>query len=173
MYTSPLGDMLLACCSRGMTGCWFVGQKNFPSISMENVRTATHPYLNAGQQYLDSYFARDKALAPIPPLYPIGTPFQLAVWKCLSSIPYGTTTTYGDISKQTAAALNKERVSAQTVGNAVGHNPLSIFIPCHRVVGQKHQLAGYAGGIWRKWKLLAHEGVDMQSYEKPQEFSSL
>lgn len=103
----------------------------------------------------------------MPPIHVTGSPFQLSVWEILRQIPYGETTTYGQIAKQLAAERNLPHMSAQAVGGAVGHNPVSILIPCHRVIGSRGNLTGYAGGLQRKVKLLAYEGVDIERYCAP------
>ena len=100
----------------------------------------------------------------MPPLHVTGTPFQLSVWEILKKIPYGKTTTYGEIAKEIAAQRGLPRMSAQAVGGAVGHNKISILIPCHRVVGAGGNLTGYAGGLGRKEKLLALEKVDVHGW---------
>ena len=100
-------------------------------------------------------------------LKPQGSLFRQEVWKLLCEIPYGEVTTYGKIAKVVAQKLHKEKMSGQAVGNAVGHNPISIIIPCHRVVGTSGSLTGYAGGIDKKIALLKHEGVDMTHYFIP------
>lgn len=103
----------------------------------------------------------------LPPLHLIGTPFQLSVWKILQKIPYGKTVTYGEIAKEIAAQKGSSSMSAQAVGGAVGHNEISIIVPCHRVVGTNGSLTGYAGGLDKKVKLLTLENVDMQNYWSP------
>jgi methylated-DNA-[protein]-cysteine S-methyltransferase len=95
------------------------------------------------------------------PLAPQGSAFRRAVWRLLTQIPYGEVTTYGALAQQMAQATGRERMSAQAVGGAVGHNPISIIVPCHRVVGANGSLTGYAGGVATKQRLLEHEGVDM------------
>ena len=103
----------------------------------------------------------------------IGTPFQILVWKILQKIPYGKTVTYGEIAKEIAKQKGMPRMSAQAVGGAVGHNAISIIIPCHRVVGSNGSLTGYAGGLQKKIKLLTHEGVDMGRLFVPRRGSAL
>ena len=107
------------------------------------------------------------------PLAPIGGKFRQEVWGILCEIPYGEVITYGDIAKKVAAKMNKESMSSQAVGGAVGHNPISIMIPCHRVVGSNGSLTGYAGGIGIKVKLLELEGVDMTDFFVPQKGTAL
>lgn len=105
------------------------------------------------------------------PLKPMGSEFRQLVWKILMEIPYGELTTYGNIAKEAAFRMGKERMSAQAVGGAVGHNPISIIIPCHRVVGTTGSLTGYAGGMEKKIKLLTHEGGDMTKLFVPRHFT--
>ena len=106
---------------------------------------------------VDRYFAKENPSIKEIPLAPIGGEFRQKVWKILCEIPYGKTTTYGEIAKRIAKEMDKEKMSAQAVGNAVGHNPISIIIPCHRVVGKYGSLTGYAGGIEKKRILLELE----------------
>ena len=148
-YQSPLGLLLLTCEDDGLTGIWFgreIPEKEKP-----------HPILEETKQWLDAYFAGQACFRKIP-LKPEGTAFQKQVWKILLTIPFGQTRTYGDIAREMAEFTGKEKMSAQAVGQAVGRNPISILIPCHRVIGAKGQLTGYAGGIDKKIWLLRHEG---------------
>lgn len=147
-YDSPVGKLLLTCTDQGLTGIY---------MDRETARQAEHPILQQTADWLDAYFRGEKNTAEIP-LAPEGTAFQKQVWKLLSGIPYGQTQTYGDLARKMAAVLGKEKMSAQAVGQAVGKNPISILIPCHRVVGSNQHLTGYAGGLNRKIWLLRHEG---------------
>lgn len=173
-YASPLGDMLLTADGKGLTGAWFVGQKYFATRSCdaheislaeicdasENSRVDSAFILARAKQWLDQYFAGIEPIEQVP-LHLIGTDFQQEVWSILLSIPYGQTSTYGDIAKQIADKRGIARMSAQAVGGAVGHNPISIIVPCHRVLGSDGSLTGYAGGIERKISLLSLEGIDV------------
>ncbi|MBQ3193549.1 MAG: methylated-DNA--[Oscillospiraceae bacterium] len=150
-YPSPLGTLLLTCEENALTGLWM--QRRPP----ETGRREDHPVLKQAMQWLDGYF-RGEVQPVLFPLNPEGTPFQKQVWQLLLTIPYGTTRSYGDIAQEMAGLLGKEKMSAQAVGQAVGKNPISILIPCHRVVGAKGQLTGYAGGRDKKVWLLRHEG---------------
>lgn len=129
---------------------------NKETDNTNDVNYANDVVLAKTKQWLDEYFA---GICPafMPPLKPQGTPFQELVWQLLLGIPYGATTTYGELAQAVAQHLGKERMSAQAVGQAVGHNPIDIIIPCHRVVGKNGQLTGYAGGLGRKKALLALE----------------
>ena len=155
-YRSPLGEMLLAADETGVTGLWFAGQKYFAwHLDKEQVEKEI-PLFTTVKQWLDVYFAGSEPDFTVP-LHFTGTAFQNEVWGILCAIPYGRTTTYGEIAKQLAARRGLPHMSARAVGGAVGHNPISILVPCHRVVGLGGSLTGYAGGLERKRCLLALE----------------
>ena len=157
-YDSPLGGILLAADEIGLTGLWFEGQKYF-ARDLSDVRIEQEtPVLAEAKRWLDIYFT-GKEPDFLPPLHPTGSEFRKAVWEILLQIPYGQTTTYGEIARQLAKKQGLARMSAQAVGGAVGHNEISIIIPCHRVVGAGGSLTGYAGGLEIKRKLLALEGI--------------
>lgn len=165
-YMSPLGNMLLAADANGLTGTWFEGQTYFArSLDVQHQERETS-VLTDTKRWLDMYFRGMKADF-LPPLHPIGSAFQQSVWEMLLQIPYGHTTTYGEIARQLAKKQGISRMSAQAVGGAVGHNPISILIPCHRVVGTNGSLTGYAGGIEKKIQLLTLEKCDMYSFTIP------
>ena len=151
-YASPLGGILLAADEQGLTGLWFDGAKYFAANLPEEYEEKSTPILDEAARWLDLYFA-GRQPAFTPPLHLVGSDFRRRVWKRLLDIPYGQTVTYG--------ALLGKGMSAQAVGGAVGHNPISIIVPCHRVVGVNGSLTGYAGGIDKKIHLLALEGVDV------------
>lgn len=155
-YISPLGSILLAADETGLTGLWFEGQKYFADTLDPQNAEKELPVLVQVRQWLDIYFSGKEPGFQVP-LHVAGTEFQLKVWKFLSAIPYGQTITYGAIARQIAVTEGMERVSAQAVGGAVGHNPVSIIIPCHRVVGSDGKLTGYAGGLEKKAALLKLE----------------
>ena len=164
-YPSPLGKLLLTADQTGLTGLWFAGQKYVPQDLEENSREAALPIFEEAKRWLDIYFSgREPDF--MPPLHLTGTPFQEAVWEILLTIPYGATTTYGDMAKQLAAKRGLPHMSAQAVGGAVGRNPLAIIVPCHRCVGSKGQLTGYAGGLDKKKALLALEKADILAQAK-------
>ena len=155
--SSPLGELILASDGQSLTGLWFSGQKYAPAPPPESAR-ADLPVFARTQSWLTTYFqGRDPG--PVPPLHLEGTPFQLAVWQLLQGIPYGQTATYGALAGQMARQLGLKSMSAQAVGGAVGRNPISILVPCHRVVGFNGSLTGYAGGLERKRALLRLEGA--------------
>lgn len=159
-YASPLGEMTLAERDGSLIGLWIEGQKYFLSkYKHEGMRCADSGVLICACEWLDRYFAGEKPGVFELPLAPEGTKFQHGVWDMLCDIPYGSTTTYGQIAKQMAAKMGRRSMSSQAVGGAVGHNPISIIIPCHRVLGADAKLTGYAGGIEKKIWLLEHEGV--------------
>ena len=165
-YDSPLGGILIAADETGLTGLWFDGQKYFANqLPAEHTRQET-PILAETKRWLDVYFSGRKPDFT-PPLHPTGSSFRQEVWAILLEIPYGQTVTYGDIARQMAARRGLPRMSAQAVGGAVGHNEVSIIIPCHRVVGAGGSLTGYAGGIGKKVKLLTLEGADMSRFYVP------
>lgn len=155
-YDSPLGDILLAADEAGLTGLWFEEQRHYAATLPEDVQTKEMPALMEGRRWLDIYFAGNEPDFT-PPLHPIGTPFRMAVWHILLEIPYGATTTYGAIAKRLAKERGLPQMSAQAIGSAVGRNPISLIIPCHRVIGRNGRLTGYAGGLHRKASLLALE----------------
>lgn len=171
-YDSPLGAILLAADETGLTGLWFDGQKFFArDLPAECVEQNT-PALSEVKRWLDIYFT-DKEPDFMPPLHPIGSAFRRSVWDILLRIPYGQTTTYGEIARQLAEKQGRPRIAAQAVGGAVGHNKISIIIPCHRVVGTNGSLTGYAGGIDKKVKLLEWEHTDMTGLFVPREGTAL
>ena len=151
---------MLAADETGLRGLWFDGQTYFArDLSAERNEQNT-PALTEAKRWLDIYFA-GKEPDFLPPLHPTGSAFRQSVWEILLKIPYGQTITYGDIARQLAAKRGLANMSAQAVGGAVGHNEISVIIPCHRVVGANGSLTGYAGGIDKKIKLLELERADM------------
>lgn len=163
VYSSELGDILLAADEIGLTGLWFFGQSYFAdTLPVEQIAQET-PILAQAKEWLDEYFS-GKEPDFTPTLHPIGSPFRQAVWKLLLQIPYGQTTTYGEIARQLEKLQNRPHMSAQAVGGAVGHNGISIIIPCHRVVGTKGSLTGYAGGLDKKMALLELEHANRKTY---------
>lgn len=171
-YSSPLGGILLAADEIGLTGLWFDGEKYFAdNLPAEHAERQT-PILAEAARWLDIYFT-GKEPGFTPPLHPIGSPFRQAVWEILLQIPYGQTTTYGEIARQLAEKQGLEKMSAQAVGGAVGHNEISVIIPCHRVVGTSGSLTGYAGGIDKKVKLLELERADMRGFFIPKKGTAL
>lgn len=165
-YASPLGGILLAANDIGLTGLWFDGQKYYAdNLPAEHIERET-PILTDAKRWLDVYFTGNEPDFK-PPLHPVGSAFRQKVWKLLLQIPYGQTVTYGELARQLAEKQGLARMSAQAVGGAVGHNPISLIIPCHRVVGTHGSLTGYAGGIDKKIMLLELEQADMQGFFVP------
>lgn len=157
-YDSPVGKLTLAAKEDALTGLWIEGQKYYPGTLREEARENRElSIFISAEKWLDSYFAGEKPKISDIKLSPAGSEFARSVWKILCDIPYGETMTYGEIARMITAQRNGRRMSAQAVGGAVAHNPISIIIPCHRVVGSNGSLTGYAGGIDKKRKLLTHE----------------
>lgn len=151
-YTSPIGEMLIVSDGKAVCGVWFYGQKHFPSF--ENIiRKDDLAIFRDVKDWLDRYFDGENPKITFA-LNPQGTPFRQKVWKILSEIPYGETSTYGEIASRISPTM-----SARAVGGAVGHNPISILIPCHRVLGANGKMTGYAAGIDRKVELLKLEKI--------------
>jgi methylated-DNA-[protein]-cysteine S-methyltransferase len=162
VYPSPLGEITLASDGKNLTGLWFAGQKYHGAVVYKGmVKKAGVPVFDLAREWLNGYFKGGNPLISDLPLAPAGTEFRQMVWRILCRIPYGELTSYGDIARKAAAITGKNRISSRAVGGALGHNPVSIIIPCHRVVGAGGSLTGYGGGIERKIKLLELEGVDM------------
>ena len=173
-YASPLGDLLLAERDGALAGLWLQGQKYFlGSVQNEPTARDESPVFIQTKQWLDLYFAGEQPAINELTLAPAGRDFRRAVWKILCEIPYGQVITYVDISKKIAAGRGTENMSAQAVGGAVGHNPISIIIPCHRVVGTNGSLTGYAGGLDKKIKLLTLEGADLSRLFVPKKGTAL
>lgn len=171
-YNSPLGGILLAADEIGLTGLWFNGQKYFARSLPAGYTEQNTPALSEAKRWLEVYFTGKKPDF-MPPLHIVGSAFRRAVWEILLQIPYGKTTTYGEIARQLTKKQKLPRMSAQAVGGAVGHNEISIIIPCHRVVGTNGSLTGYAGGIDKKIKLLELEHTDMSSFFVPKSGTAL
>ena len=152
-YESPLGTMVMLGTLSYLTDLFFIDEAHAPSYDdAEYIEQLTGPF-EVTIMWLNQYF-NGKNPFITPPIQLEGTEFRKSVWSILQTIPYGDTTTYGDIGKQIAQQQGKEKFSAQAVGGAVGHNPISIIVPCHRVIGSNGQLTGYAGGIERKKYML-------------------
>ncbi len=154
-YQSPLGAVTLASDGNALTGLWFDGQKHFAETLPADHSEQMLPVFAEAERWLDRYFSGG---IPdfTPPLFLRGTPFRRLVWEQLLLIPYGTTVTYGQLAERLSVQTGR-RVSARAVGGAVGHNPISLIVPCHRVIGADGSLTGYAGGTDRKSELLRME----------------
>lgn len=157
-YKSPVGNLTIASDEESIVGLWIENQKYFKeTIHSKLKRKDDLPILKQAKEWLDRYFKKQNPSYKDLNLNPEGNSFRKIIWNHLLEIPYGKTTTYGEIAKKVAKELGKEKMSAQAIGGAVGHNPISIIIPCHRVVGKNGDLTGYAGGIETKKKLLELE----------------
>lgn len=169
--SSPLGRLTLSSDGDFLTGLWIQDQKYFggKALKGECREDGSLPVFSAAASWLSRYFAGERPVPGELSLWPEGSPFQQEIWKLLCEIPYGQVTTYGALAKEAALRLGRERMSGQAAGGAVGHNPISIIIPCHRVVGADGSLTGYAGGISKKVWLLEHEGVDMRGIFWPKQ----
>lgn len=164
-YTSPVGTLTISTDGTALTGLWIQNQKYFPTLTdHQQVSPTDNPIFAAAVSWLDLYFSGKNPPITALPLAPTGTPFRQQVWRHLCHIPYGQTTTYGSLAKIIAAENNLNSMSPQAIGNAVGHNPISIIIPCHRVVGADNTLTGYAAGTDVKRKLLTLEGADITKF---------
>lgn len=171
-YDSPLGGITLSGSGTELTGLWFDGQKYFGDTLPNEYEEKTLPVFEQAACWLDIYFSgRDPGF--IPQLSMKTTPFRKAVWKIMLTIPYGKTMTYGEIANEIAKQKGLPAMSAQAVGGAVGHNSISLMIPCHRVVGTNGSLTGYAGGIDKKIQLLTMEKADMSSFFVPKKGTAL
>lgn len=171
-YASPLGGITVASSEIGIKGLWFDGQKYFGDTLTGMCEEKPLPILSQAVRWLDIYFS-GKAPSFTPPLAMETTPFRRAVWEIMLTIPFGKTMTYGEIAEIIAKHRGINRMSAQAVGGAVGHNSISLIIPCHRVVGTNGSLTGYAGGIDKKIKLLTLEKADMTSLFVPKSGTAL
>ena len=170
-YSCPMGQLLLAADDSALVQLRFDAEKQLGSLP-KDISFVETPVLQATKRWLNIYFSGQEPDF-MPPLRPTGTDFQQKVWQLLRQIPYGETTTYGEIARALAVQQGQSRMSAQAVGGAVGHNEISIIIPCHRVVGTNGSLTGYAGGIDKKVKLLELEQTDMTRFFMPKKGTAL
>jgi len=164
VYNSPVGKLTIACDNKeNIVGLWTEGQSYFVNTIKSEIQEMNElEIFNMTKNWLNRYFKGENPAIKELPLKPAGSDFRREIWKLLCSIPYGKTTTYGEIAKIIAKNRGVKIVSAQAVGGAVGHNPISIIIPCHRVIGKNGHLTGYAGGIETKIKLLKTEGINIK-----------
>jgi len=173
-YSLPIGKITLACDGESLVGLWLEGQKYYGgSLNGKLTEKNDFPIFDAARSWLDRYFSGERPAISELALAPVGGEFRQQVWRILCEIPYGEYITYGDIAKLMAAETGRTAMSAQAIGGAVGHNPISIIIPCHRVVGANGSLTGYAGGIDKKIRLLEHEGADMSRLHMPTKGTAL
>ena len=173
-YQSPVGPLVVASDGESLIGLWLEGQKYFgDTVAEERIEKPGLPVFTAARKWLDSYFGGGRPPIADLALAPRGSEFRRAVWALLCAIPSGEYTTYGELAKKLAAKMHKGGMSCQAIGGAVGHNPISIIIPCHRVVGTNGSLTGYAGGITKKIQLLQLEGVDTSRFFIPKKGTAL
>jgi len=172
---SPLGELMIASDGEKLTGIWNNNQKYHGQTLFKNlVKKANLPIFEIVKNWLDRYFnGENPPISEVPFSDSNASEFRKEVWKILCDIPYGEVITYGDIAKAVAKKLGKSKMSSQAVGGAVGHNPISILVPCHRVVGSNGSLTGYAGGLKIKIKLLELEGLDMGRFFVPTKGTAL
>lgn len=169
-YNSPVGKLLIASKDGKLIGLWIEGQKYYlGKIKDELIENDKEEILVKTKKWLNKYFLGENPKISDLDISLNGTSFEKVVWELLKKIPYGEVTTYKELSKKVAKKLGKEKMSAQAVGGAIGHNPISIIIPCHRVVGTDGSLTGYAGGIDKKIKLLKQEKVNMEKLYIPKQ----
>ena len=172
-YKSPIGDILLASKNNKLIGLWIEGQKCYFSNLKEEIKEEDTEILLKTKEWLDRYFKGEKPSINELVLGPLGSGFRKSVWKILCEIPYGEVITYKDIADTIAKQKGLKKMSSQAVGGAVSHNPISIIIPCHRVVGSNGSLTGYAGGIDKKVYLLKQEKVNMEKLFIPKKGTTL
>ena len=172
-YPSPLGAMIMTSDEEGLTGLWFAeGSRYGHPEGMQDALRCENTYFDQTKRWLDIYFTGHDPVF-LPRIHRIGSAFRNRVSEILCKIPFGHTVTYGWIAKQIAVERGLKTMSAQAVGGAVGHNPIDIIVPCHRVVGASGSLTGYGGGILRKKALLELEGVDIRRFTIPQKGTAL
>ena len=164
-YTSPVGTYLMAADDIGICGLFTDREKNYTRILQSQCREKETPELKRCREWLDIFFS-GKEPDFTPKLHLTGSKFRLAVWQLLLQIPYRTTTTYKELAAKIAKQRGIARMSAQAIGGAVGHNPVAVIVPCHRVVGSDNSLTGYAGGLDIKFRLLELEGLDMEKFRR-------
>lgn len=161
IFNSPLGELILSENNGGLNGCWFKDQPGAPKIESSDKEAEFSQVLKEAESWLWAYFSGKASADKIPALIPEGTDFQKMVWNQLRTIPAGKIISYGDLADVLSDQLGRN-VSPRAVGHALGLNPVSIFLPCHRVIGKNRKLTGYAGGISRKEQLLILEGHEIR-----------
>ena len=167
---SPVGRLILTGTEEGLTGLWREEYCHYPpELRGETTTDGALPVLDQTADWLERYFAGERMDGNEIPLTPRGSAFRREVWDLIRAIPYGELMTYGEAARILAERRGIPKMAAQAVGGAVGHNPISILIPCHRVIGANGNLTGYGGSMWVKKWLLAHEGVDLSGFWDPAE----
>ena len=173
-YESPIGSITLASDVENVIGLWMEGQKYYgDTVTEEMIEKNELAIFTKTKKWLDKYFMGKNPNISELSLAHRGGKFRTTIWDILCQIPYGEVTTYGEIGKKAAKIMNKKNMSAQAVGGAVGHNPISIIIPCHRVVGRNGSLTGFSGGLNKKIALLEHEGTPMSKLFRPKKGTAL
>lgn len=173
-YESKIGTIILTSDGNYLTGLWFTTSrfKKLRKVEQNQIQDELKIF-SITKKWLDQYFNGEKPDLNAVPIKLIGTEFSCRVWEILKKIPYGRTVTYGEIAEKIANEKGIAKMSAQAVGHAVGHNPISIIIPCHRVMGSKGNLTGYGGGIDKKIGLLEIERTDMTNFYIPKKGKAL
>ncbi len=161
-YNSPLGKIIIVADNASVYGVYFDSQKHLPENLEDYEINDNILAIKEVKNWLDEYFEGKNPSVKNLSIKLIGSEFKLLVWSVLKTIPYGKTLTYGEIAQMLSKKMNKEKMSARAVGSAVGHNPISIIIPCHRVLGKNNKITGYAGGINKKIELLKLEGINVE-----------
>ena len=164
---SPLGDITLVATDAALKGLWIAGQRVELSGYDSLPPSGNNPVLREAERWLKAYFEGKRPSVESLPMEPEGSDFRRLIGSLMLRIPYGETVTYGELAAEAARLMGKAKMSAQAVGGAVGSNPISIIIPCHRVMGAGGRVTGYAGGVYLKMQLLQHEGVDTSGFIMP------
>ncbi|MFK4565896.1 methylated-DNA--[protein]-cysteine S-methyltransferase [Enterococcus sp. UD-01] len=173
-HTTPIGEVMLAADDQHLVGLWLAGQKYFGATLTEATQENNQlSIFSETKEWLTDYFSGQRPAIDKLSLNPSGNAFRQVVWQVLCEIPYGQVMTYKEVAQRSAERMDKSSMSAQAVGGAIGHNPISIIIPCHRVVGSNGSLTGYAGGVLKKQQLLKLEGVPMSKLNLPAKGSAL
>lgn len=174
IHHSSVGELTIASNEKNIVGLWLEGQRYYMDVLKDKkYQERETDVIKLAKEWLDRYFLGEKPKIQELPIELIGSDFSKQVWTILCEIPYGKVITYGDIAKQISRQKKTEKMSAQAVGGAVGRNPISIIVPCHRVVGANGSLTGYSGGVNVKSKLLMLEEVDMSRLYLPTKGTAL
>lgn len=168
-YCSPIGNITMASDGENLIGLWLDGQKYYANILGDEVKEKSLKVFENTKKWLNIYFSGKEPNISIP-IKLIGSDFRKEVWNILLEIPYGKVISYGGIAKIISRKRGFRKMSSQAIGGAVGHNPISIIVPCHRVVGAKNNLTGYAGGIAKKIRLLELEGINTNDFVIPEKW---
>lgn len=160
-YESPIGTIIMLSDDTALTGLWMLEGSRYAPVDMSGyTRNDTHPVFNDTRTWLDDYFC-GSVPSPMPAIRLTGTRFQIEVLRTLMETPYGSTTTYGELARRVGKRMGKPRMSSQAIGNALGHNPIMILVPCHRVIRADSSIGGFSARVERKKWLLEHEKQKM------------